>query len=260
MTDKDPKRRAPGRRISMKARKSKVEVDRLASMPAGFSWYRDLEKMIPRVLAGEDLRRLTARILRAVREQRPLVLMMGAHVVKCGLGGLIGDMVRKGLVTSVAMNGACAIHDVELAVWGRTSEDVDEGIRKGEFGMTRETAAFFARAADRCLSQDLGMGEALIAELSETRAPYRERSIIAACSDAERTLTVHVALGTDVVHQHEEADGKAIGFGTMKDFRSFATRISQLNGGVSEGRRHGPQLRGRPRRLHHGQLRHVFPL
>jgi hypothetical protein len=130
------------------------------------------------------------------------------------------------------MNGACAIHDVELAMWGKTSEDVGEGLKTGEFGTTEETAGFFLRAAGRCLEHDLGMGGAVIEELGDAKPAHREVSVLAACSDRGVDPTVHIAIGTDVVHQHEEADGKAIGLGTMRDFRLFAGRIANLNGGV----------------------------
>jgi hypothetical protein len=178
------------------------------------------------------MRLLASRVVIAAREGKPVILMMGAHAVKCGLGGLIAHMIAKKVVTGVAMNGACAIHDIELAVWGRTSEDVGEGLRSGEFGTTRETAEFFARAAGRCLSSEQGIGEALQAELDAAKPSNRGVSIIGACSDAGAILTVHVAPGTDVVHQHKEADGKAIGYGTMKDFRTFSETIAGLDGGV----------------------------
>jgi hypothetical protein len=232
MEDKQPKQEVTPRRVSMEERKSKVTVKDFASLPEGYRWFEGLEKMIPRILAGGDLLELASRVVRAAREGRPVLLMMGAHVVKCGLGPLISGLIGKGIVTGVAMNGACAIHDVELALWGRTSEDVGEGLKTGEFGTTGETAAFFARAAKRCLTEGLGMGEALTAELATASPAHTEHSILWACSEAGLSPTVHVALGTDVVHQHEEADGKAIGFGTMKDFRRFADRIACLNGGV----------------------------
>lgn len=232
MADDKPVGPTGPQRVSIDKRASKVVVERLASMPSGFSWFADFERMVPRILAGADLRSLTTRVASSVSAGRPVVMMMGAHTVKCGLGGLIADLIGRGVVTAVAMNGACAIHDVELAVWGRTSEDVGEGLRTGEFGMTGETAEFFARAAKRCLSNDQGMGEALKAELTASHAPNAGTSVIGACSAADIPLTVHVALGTDVVHQHDEADGKAIGHGTMKDFRSFAEAIAGLDGGV----------------------------
>jgi hypothetical protein len=158
--------------------------------------------------------------------------MMGAHVVKCGLGLLVGELLRRDIVTAVAMNGACAIHDVEIAMWGRTSEDVEEGLQTGDFGMAAETARFFSDAAGRSLEEDLGLGRALGLELLKRCAPHKNVSIIATAQLLDRLVTVHVALGTDIVHQHDEADGKAIGHGTMKDFRSFASLIAGLNGGV----------------------------
>jgi hypothetical protein len=232
MTGEESRKPDKPRMVSMDARKSKVDISGFASMPSEFAWYRGMERMIPAILAGQDLRDLTHRIVRAVREKRPVMFMMGAHAVKCGLGGLIADMIARGVVTSVAMNGACAIHDVELALWGRTSEDVAEGLQSGGFGMTKETAEFFARAAARCLSDDRGMGEALKMELADSGPKHRDISIINACSERDVLLTVHVAPGTDVVHQHREADGKAIGHGTMIDFRAFAERLAALDGGI----------------------------
>ncbi len=232
MAEKEPKRAVTPRRISMDTRRSKVDVEDFASVPEDFAWFAGLEKMIPRILAGRDLMELASRLVRAAQANRPVILMMGAHLVKCGLGTLIAELIRRGVVSGIAMNGACAIHDVELALWGRTSEDVGAGLQTGEFGMTGETAGFFARAAKRCIDHDLGMGDALMAELGDANPTHRDRSVLSACSDAGIDLTVHIAVGTDVVHQHEEADGSAIGFGTMKDFRRFADRIAGLNGGV----------------------------
>ena len=133
MADEQGKEARAPRRIPMSARKSKVEIGDVASMPSDLSWYGALDKMIPRILAGKDLSDLRLRVVDAVRSRRPFVVMMGAHVVKCGLGRLIAELVGRGVVSAVAMNGACAIHDVELAIWGKTSEDVGEGLRTGEF-------------------------------------------------------------------------------------------------------------------------------
>jgi hypothetical protein len=232
MEDREPKQEATPRRVSIDVRKSKVGIEDFASLPGDFAWFAGLEKMIPRILAGRDIMELASRVVRATQEGRPVILMMGAHVVKCGLGPLIAELIRRGVATGIAMNGACAIHDVEVAMWGKTSEDVGEGLKTGEFGTTGETAGFFARAAKRCLDRDLGMGDALIAEFRDADPIHRDRSVLGACSDFGTGLTVHIAVGTDVVHQHAEADGKAIGFGTMKDFRRFAERIAGLSGGA----------------------------
>lgn len=222
----------PGKKVSIANRKSKVTPDEFAALPDDFSWFENLDKMIPAILKGNDIRDLSARIARARREGRPLILLMGAHVVKCGFGRIIGDLVRKGLVTGIAVNGAFAIHDVEIAMWGKTSEDVEEALGRGEFGMAAETQEFFDSASARCLDGRTGLGEALGLELSGSRAPNPGDSVLASAASAGIPLTVHVAIGTDIVHQHDGADGRAIGQGSLTDFRKFASLIAGLSGGV----------------------------
>jgi hypothetical protein len=225
-------RAGSGKKVSITGRKSKVTVDGFGGLPEDFSWFEKLDEMIPAILKGNDIRQLTARIVRARREGRPLILMMGAHVVKCGFGRIIGDLIRRDIVTGIAVNGATAIHDVEIAMWGKTSEDVEEGLKHGEFGMTAETSGFFDSASAKCLDDQIGLGEALGRELAESEAPNPEVSILASAASAGIPVTVHVAIGTDIVHQHEGADGKAIGQGSLTDFRRFASTIAALNGGV----------------------------
>jgi hypothetical protein len=222
----------PEKKVSITRRKSKVRADDFARLPEDFSWFKNLEAMIPVILKGREIRELSARVVRARRDGRPLILMMGAHVVKCGFGRMIGDLIRKEVITGIAVNGACAIHDVEIAMWGRTSEDVEEALKRGEFGMTAETSAFFDSASARCLDDRTGLGEALALELSERNAPDPGASILASAAAAGIPLSVHVAIGTDIVHQHETADGKAIGQGTLRDFRKFSSMIAGLNGGA----------------------------
>jgi deoxyhypusine synthase len=226
----DPRNKRPPKKVSIVNRKSKVTVKDLAGLPDDFSWYGKLSEMIPRILKGNDIAELSERVVRARNQGRPVVWMMGGHVVKCGFGGIIGDLIRRDLVTGVAMNGACAIHDVEIAMWGKTSEDVEDGLRRGEFGMAEETSEFFNRAASSCLREDIGLGEALGRNLTGLNAPNPNVSIIASAHSLNIPITVHVAVGTDIVHQHKDADGKAIGHGTMKDFRRFASIIADLNG------------------------------
>jgi len=222
----------PRKPISMANRKSKVTVDDFAGLPADFAWFENLKQMIPAILKGSELADLSLRIARARDEGRPLVLMIGAHVVKCGFGRIIGDLIRREVVTGIAMNGACAIHDVEIAMWGKTSEDVEEGLKRGDFGMACETPEFFDSASARCLDGDTGLGEALGCELADRGAPNADASILAAAASSGASITVHVAIGTDIVHQHDGADGRAIGQGSLKDFRKFASVIAGLNGGV----------------------------
>lgn len=230
MPDADGK--SEPRKVSIAGRKSKVTVESFAALPPSFDWFDNLKIMVPAILKGEDLATLSRRVSRARKEGRPMVVMMGAHVVKCGFGRIIGELIRRGIVTAIAVNGAFAIHDIEIALWGKTSEDVEEGLKQGEFGMAEETSAFFGSATARCIDADIGLGEALGRELAAREAPYRDASILAAARSGGIPATVHVAIGTDVVHQHQSADGKAIGHGSMKDFRTFASLIAELNGGV----------------------------
>jgi hypothetical protein len=220
------------KKISIEHRTSKVDINDFAGLPDGFSWYENLRSMIPRILRGKDIEDLSERVVGARRNDRPVVIMMGAHVVKCGLGGLICELMRKGVVTALAMNGACAIHDVEIALWGKTSEDVEAGLEHGTFGMTGETSAFFNDAASACLQDDIGFGKAIGEQLARMRPANPELSVMATAHNLGIPVTVHVAIGTDVVHQHDEADGKAIGAGTLMDFRTFSSLIADLNGGV----------------------------
>jgi hypothetical protein len=220
------------RKISIEDRKSKVDIQDFGSMPPEFGWYEALAGMIPRILKGRDLDELSLRVVNARKQGRPLVLMMGAHGVKCGLGGLVCELMRRGVATAVAINGACAIHDVEIALWGKTSEDVVEGLETGEFGMAGETADFFHKATALCPDKGIGLGAALGMTLVEAGPANAAVSVVATASEMKIPLTVHVAIGTDIVHQHEEADGKAIGYGTMEDFRRFSSIIAEIDGGV----------------------------
>jgi hypothetical protein len=220
------------RKVSIRDRKSKVDIRDFGGMPGDFAWYKMLSKMIPRILKGRDLDELSRRVAEARGQGKHLVVMMGAHVVKCGLGGLICELLQKRVATAVAVNGAFAIHDIEIAMWGKTSEDVIDGLRKGEFGMASETAGFFNEAAAYSIDKGIGLGAALGKTLVDADPPNGSVSVIATAYETDTPLTVHVALGTDIVHQHEEADGRAIGYGTMTDFRRFASIIGELNGGV----------------------------
>ena len=221
-----------GREESIGARKSKVHLGDFASLPRDFAWYGEMRRMIPNILRGKDLEDLSEAIASARRASKPVVLMMGAHVLKCGLGALICHLVRSKVVTGVATNGAGAIHDIEIAMWGKTSEDVGEGLKTGMFGATAETARLFNGTARTCLATKTGLGRGLGQALIEAKAPNREVSVLATAHAAGVPVTVHVAIGTDVVHEHDDADGAAIGYATMDDFRTFTSLIMSLDGGV----------------------------
>jgi hypothetical protein len=187
---------------------------------------------LPDILAAHDLRTAAARIAAAVRRGRPVVLGMGAHPIKVGLGPLIVDLVERGRLAAVAMNGACLVHDFELAWNGRTSEDVGPGLDRGVFGMARETGEFLNAACRAGVASGLGLGRSVGEAIIRERLPFRRMSILAAAARADIPATVHVAIGTDIIHMHPSADGAAIGEGSMRDFRLLAGVIARLAGGV----------------------------
>lgn len=195
---------------------------------------RDLINSLPDILAGRDLKSAVSAIVAAVRSKSPVMLCMGAHVIKCGLSPVIADLIRRRIVTMLALNGAGAVHDVEMATLGMTSEDVVEGLKNGSFGMGRETAEFLNGSALSGMADGLGFGEAIGRRLTAPMAPHSESSLLAACAIAEIPATVHVAIGTDIVHMHPSADGAAIGGCSLRDFRIFAAEIERLGrlGGV----------------------------
>jgi len=216
----------------MARRKSKVTIDDFSpgfipSLACG-----EIQRLFPNVLAGRDFKRLVEAIVKARKLDRPVILMIGGHVIKTGVSPLIIELINKDVVTALAMTGSAAIHDVEIAMWGRTSEDVEEALKKGIFGMTAETALFMNRAVAAGFKGSEGMGSALGRALHEAKAPFIETSLIGTCYRKGTPLTVHVAIGTDVIHQHAGASGQAIGETSMRDFRLLSTLVERLRGGV----------------------------
>ena len=187
---------------------------------------------LPDILAARDLRDAAARIARATRAGKPVVLGMGAHGIKVGLGPLIVDLIERERVAAVAMNGACLVHDFELAWGGRTSEDVGPGLDRGLFGMARETGEFLNRATTEGVAAGMGLGRAIGDAIEAARLPHRRTSILAAAARAGIPATVHVAIGTDIIHMHPDADGAAIGAGSLRDFHLLASVVGGLDRGV----------------------------
>jgi len=187
---------------------------------------------LPDILAARDLRDAAARIARATRAGKSVVLGMGAHGIKVGLGPLIVDLIERGRVAAVAMNGACLVHDFEMAWGGKTSEDVGPGLDRGLFGMAKETGEFINRATNDGVGRGLGLGRSVGEAIVKARLRFRRTSILAACVRAEIPATIHVAVGTDIIHMHPSADGAAIGEGSLRDFRLLAGVVGGLDGGV----------------------------
>ncbi len=223
------------RTISIARRKSKVSPKDFA---VPFDEERDsfsaFVNGLPHILVAKDLRTLVSRILDSNARKKPVILLMGAHVVKVGLSPVIVDLLKRGVITAVAMNSAASIHDVETAMWGQTSEDVAENLLSGRFGMARETGDLINSTLRKAFRKtDLGYGEALGKRLLELDAPNADVSILATCVRFGIPVTVHAAIGTDIVHQQPTMDGAATGELSFRDFRTLCEVCTGLvDGGV----------------------------
>ncbi|MCK4272649.1 hypothetical protein KAX22_08360 [bacterium] len=216
--------------VSMGNRQSKVHLKDFARVIKPQDWFAQLDKALPDILAGKDFRDIVRRILAAAKRNKPVIFMLGAHVIKCGLSAIIVDLMRRGIISAVALNGAGAIHDTEIAVWGHTSEDVAASLAKGSFGMAGETADLINKAICNAPA-GMGFGECLGQRLCQISPLNEDHSILATGYRLSLPVTVHVALGTDVIHQHPSADGAAIGELSYRDFKIFANCVSQIGGG-----------------------------
>jgi hypothetical protein len=192
----------------------------------------DFIDSLPEVLAAADLRKLARRMAAAKRGGRTVLMLSGAHPLKVGLSPIICAMLRDGVLSAIATNGAAMIHDFELAWAGRTSEDVAAGLAEGNFGMADETGVFLNEAAQMAAAEGLGLGEVVGREIVRARLRYRDASVFATAYRAGAPATVHVALGTDIVHMHPLADGGAIGRATMADFHRLTAVVATLSRGV----------------------------
>ncbi len=219
--------------ISIKDRESKVSVEQVARPVISGSKLQTFFKSLPQVLAARDFGELVSRIVLAVHSGKPVLLMMGAHVIKVGLSPIIIDLMEKGVISGIALNGAGVIHDTELTYFGKTSEDVGTFLKDGRFGMAKETADIINHTVIEGREQGLGFGEAIGKQAVEDKPPHFNLSILGQAYRLGIPVTVHVALGTDIVHQHPSADGGAIGELSLRDFRIWTHLVSQIgNGGV----------------------------
>ncbi len=213
-------------------RPNKVRLEQFGRVPEPAAG-REFLASLPDILAATDFRRIVHAVVGAVRAEMPVILCLGAHVIKVGCSPHIIELVRRGVVTALATNGAGAVHDVEIALIGETSEDVAPQIEARRFGMARETGAFLNGAAQEAAENGLGLGEATGARLLRSAPEHVEHSILAACYDAGVPATVHVAIGTDITHSHPDFDGAAWGAATHTDFRIFGAQVARLQrGGV----------------------------
>lgn len=221
------------KRYSLKGRKSKVKIGDLASPHKRGSRMADFLNSLPRQLAAVELKDAADSIVRAHRAGKQVIAGFGGHVVKVGLGPVLIDLIRRGVVTALATNGSGVIHDFELAYAGKTSEDVDSTLGEGTFGFAAETGRVLNECIGNAASEDgPSIGETIGEWLRRNKAGNASKSICVAAYDNKAPLTVHAALGTDIVHMHPEADGAKWGEATMRDFRKFCETVAGMEGGV----------------------------
>jgi len=239
-----PRKRDPGtpreadlarvRTVPVLRRENKVSASEFARPPKAGASFRDFIESLPDILVARDFRRVVDAVASAAARKRGVVLMLGGHIVKTGLAPLLVQLMERGVVTHVAMNGSAAIHDYEIARFGGTSEDVATGLKDGTFGMAEETGREMNEAFTRGSAASQGMGESLGAALDAATLVHPELSVILNAWRHGIPVTVHAAIGAEIIHQHPAADGKAIGDTSHRDFRRLASGLEALDdGGVA---------------------------
>lgn len=214
------------------SRRGKARVEDFARPCPPDATVAGLVDSLPNVLAAADFRAIVRAVSDAVQAGRGVAWGIGAHVVKTGLGPVLIDLMERGYVSAIATNGAAVIHDFEVALSGATSEDVDAALGPGQFGMADETGRLLNGAINDGVAGGLGIGQAVGAYLTTASPPFADRSVLAAAARLRIPVTVHVAIGTDVIHMHPAASGEALGAGSLRDFRYFVSNVARLAGGV----------------------------
>jgi hypothetical protein len=187
---------------------------------------------LPDILAGADVKAVVRALESAHAAHGGIIWGLGAHVIKTGVSPVLIDLMARGYVSALAMNGAGVIHDFEVALSGATSEDVDEALGPGRFGMAEETATLLNAAISEGVRAGMGIGQAVAARLQKLNPSHGHLSLLVAAARHEIPVTVHVAIGTDIIHMHPHADGAALGEGSLRDFRYFVSNVARLNRGV----------------------------
>src|SRR5262245_20680610 len=220
------------RTYPLKARTSKAHVEDFARPATSASTVAAFVDALPDILAAADFKAIVHAIGEARRTDAGVVWGLGAHVVKTGLGPVLIDLMERGFVSAIATNGAAVIHDFEIALVGATSEDVDEALGPGRFGMAEETGRLLNAAISGGAAAGLGIGQSVTGFFAAKEPQFARQSILAAAARLQIPVTVHVAIGTDVIHMHPAASGAALGDGSLRDFRYFVSNIARLERGV----------------------------
>lgn len=217
-------------RYSITGRKSKVNTSLFSNIERWGETCK-LSDLFPKILKGADIKEIAGKVVDSYQNEKPVVFAIGGHVIKCGLSPIINDLIAKGIVTAVAMNGSGAIHDYEIALNGATSEDVGDSIKDGSFGMADETGRDMNSAFKDYVNDTTGLGEALGIFIDKNPLNFKDFSIIYSCFKNNIPLTVHVAIGTDIIHIHPSSDGRITGKGSYNDFKLFASVVADMGDG-----------------------------
>jgi len=221
------------RTYPLKSRPSKARAEDFAKPASGGSpGVAAFVDSLPDILAASDFKKIVRALDDARRADAGIVWGLGAHVIKTGLGPVLIDLMERGFVSAIATNGAAVIHDFEIALSGATSEDVDQSLGPGNFGMADETGRLLNGAINDGVADGLGVGQAVTRFLAAKQPQHARSSVLAAAARLEIPLTVHVAIGTDIIHMHPAASGAALGEGSLRDFRYFVTNVARLERGV----------------------------
>jgi hypothetical protein len=214
------------------ARRNKASAEDFARPLASLSGIGAFVEALPDILAAADFKAVLRSLIEARRTEGGILWGLGAHVIKTGIGPVLIELMERGFVSALATNGAAVIHDVEIALIGATSEDVDASLGPGRFGMADETGRVLNEVITKGVADGLGIGQSVGRFLMSSRPPHAGASIFATAARLDIPVTVHVAIGTDIIHMHPAASGAAIGEGSLRDFRYFVTNVARLENGV----------------------------
>jgi len=218
---------------SILRRKSKVRFEDFATLPKKGRSFIQFYNSLPRILKAKDFSLIVDDIVKAHRKNRAVIFMCGAHVIKCGLNPVLIELFKREIINCLVLNGAGVIHDFEIAFQGRTSEDVGENLKDGRFGMGKETADFINNAVNDGVLKGLGFGYSVAERIAKAKLPYKKLSLLYNAYKCGIPVCVHVAIGTDIIHQHVSFDGSRAGEGSLRDFYQLTESIRGLNkGGV----------------------------
>ncbi|MDD4900385.1 MAG: deoxyhypusine synthase family protein [Candidatus Omnitrophica bacterium] len=221
------------RTYSVKKRYSKVNQEDFAKPASRGASFKKFFDSLPNILKAKDIRALAEAVVYARKKKKGVILMAGAHVIKCGLNPVLIELIKKKVITCICLNGAGIIHDFELAFQGKTSEDVAQNLQDGSFGMGKETAEFINLAAKEGVADGLGLGYAIASRIAGVKLPHKNLSLLYSAYKYNVPVCVHVAIGTDIIHQHPSFDASFTGEGSLRDFRKLTEQIIKIDrGGV----------------------------